>query len=134
MSDAQPLPDTNPKSAVGQLKPGFHAVPPVSLIHLGAAMEDGRRKYSLFNWRANSVAASVYYNAMLRHLFSWWDGENVAADSKVHHLGHVMACCAILLDAEAGNNLVDDRGRPGEFSRRVAEIVEEAKRRAASNI
>jgi hypothetical protein len=42
-------------------------------------------------------------------LFAWFDGEEVASDSGVHHLGHAMACLAILLDAQETGNLVDDR-------------------------
>lgn len=127
-------PDNNPKSAIGVLKPGFHgippvailemargfggnlmSIPPVALLHLGAGMEDGRRKYGLFNWRGNSVAGSVYLNAALRHVFAFRDGEDFAPDSKVHHLGHALASCAIVLDARATGNLIDDRGPHGSF-------------------
>jgi hypothetical protein len=120
-------PDGNPKSAVARSKPGFHAIPASSLLALGAAMEDGRRKYGLTNWRANNVAASVYYNALLRHVFSWWDSrEQVASDSEVHHLGHVMACCAIILDAEASGNLIDDRpGISGPFTKVAQSMVDQ---------
>jgi hypothetical protein len=31
----------------------------------------------------------------------------------VHHLGHAMACCAILLDARETGNLADNRPTPG---------------------
>lgn len=104
-------PDNNPKTAVGALKPSLHAIPPSAMLHLGAAMEDGKNKYGLTNWREKTVSASVYYDAALRHLLSWWDGEDVASDSKIHHLGHVMACCAIIIDAEAQgqDSLNDDR-------------------------
>lgn len=101
-------------------KPGIHGIPPVALLHCGRGMEDGVVKYGLTNWRVNSVSAAVYYNAAFRHLASWWDGEQNASDSGVHHLGHVMACCAIILDAEAGGNLIDDRPAiPGGFSAAV---------------
>jgi hypothetical protein len=116
-------PDNNPKTAIGISKAPLHTIPPVSLVHLGLAMEDGKKKYGLMNWRAKTVSASVYYDAMLRHLLAWWDGEDAAPDSKVHHLGHVMACCAILLDAEASTRLNDDRpdveGGVGELLERV---------------
>lgn len=127
-------PDNNPKSALGVLKPGFHAIPPVALLsmargyggglhrippvallHLGAGMEDGRRKYGIVNWRGNSVAGSVYLNAALRHIFAFRDGEDYAQDSKVHHLGHTLSCCAIILDAKSSGNLIDDRGAKGTF-------------------
>jgi hypothetical protein len=106
-------PDNNPKTQVGRLKPPISAIPPSAIIALGLAMENGEAKYGLMNWRANSVASSVYYNAAIRHFLSWWDGENKAADSGIHHLAHVMACCAILLDAEVGGNLIDDRPMAG---------------------
>jgi hypothetical protein len=116
-------PDNNPKSVIGIKKPSFHAIPATALLHLGAAMADGERKYGLTNWRGNSVAASVYVDAKLRHLLAWWDSkEEFASDSKVHHLGHDMACDAILLDAIASGNLIDDRPEvPGAFSRLLAE-------------
>lgn len=115
-----PYPDSNPKSAVGTKKPGTWAIPPVAILHLGAAMDDGVAKYGLVNWRSNSVAASVYGNAIDRHMLAWRDGQDNAADSGKHHLAHVMACCAILLDAEAQGVLIDDRGTPGK----AASIIE----------
>ena len=110
VSTLEAYPDGNPKTQAARSKPSFHAVPASALLHLGAAMADGKRKYGLTNWRSNNVAASVYYDAMIRHLLEWWDAKQQNADdSQVHHLGHVMACCAIILDAEASGNLIDDR-------------------------
>lgn len=114
------LPDTNPKSRVGLTKPSMNAIPAAALLHLGAAMDDGKKKYGLFNWREHSVACSVYEDAIWRHLLAWRDGEDVARDSGRHHLAHVMACCAILLDAKETNNLIDDRGPAGE----AAELID----------
>lgn len=117
-------PDTNPKTVFGQAKPGIHAIPPVALLHCGRGMENGEGKYGLTNWRENEVSASVYYNAAFRHLAAWWDGEQVASDSGVHHLGHVMACCAILLDAEHMGQLNDNRPAvPGPFAQAVDEMT-----------
>lgn len=103
------LPDTNPKTAVGMAKPALHAIPPVALLHLGAAMMDGKAKYGLTNWREHRITMGVYYDAMLRHLLAWWDGEDGAPDSGHHHLAHVMACAAIVLDAESMGRVNDDR-------------------------
>ncbi|AIT13313.1 endolysin; inhibits RNA polymerase [Ruegeria phage DSS3-P1] len=105
-------------------KPGIYAIPPTALLHCGAAMHNGCEKYGLTNWREHEVSASVYYNAAFRHLAAWWDGEREAEDSGVHHLGHVMACCAVLLDAEHMGKLRDDRPAiPGPFSFAVAEMT-----------
>lgn len=121
---------TNPKAAVGRAKPPLHAIPPVAQVWLGLGMEDGEHKYGLMNWRTRPVDAATYYDAAVRHLLAWWDGERVADDSKVHHLGHVMACCAILLDAEAQGTLVDNRPAAGMVSRLIEELTD-ARRKAA---
>lgn len=101
--------DNNPKTLVALSKPRLSDVPPVALFALGAAMSDGASKYGRYNYRDTSVTASVFYDAMQRHLNAWYSGENYAEDSKVNHLGHIMASCAILLDAELHNVLNDDR-------------------------
>lgn len=116
------LPDNNPKTAVGRLKPPVRAIPPSAIIALGLAMENGELKYGLMNWRTRDVSSSVYYDAAMRHLMSWWDGEDRAADSNVHHLAHVMACCAILIDAEINGNLHDDRPARGPVAAMITTI------------
>lgn len=73
------------------------------------AMMDGAEKYGPYNWRENDVVAHIYIDAAMRHLMAWFEGQETATDSGVHHLGHAIACCAILLDAQANNNLIDDR-------------------------
>lgn len=109
-------PDGNPKTTYGEKKPGFDAIPPSALLHLGAAMNNGKEKYGAMNWRHSEVSATVYYNAALRHLLAWFDGEEYAEDSGVHHLAHVMACMSILLDAREQSTLNDNRPNPGYFN------------------
>lgn len=120
-SPSSGYPDNNPKTSIGVSKAPLHFIPPVAMVHLGLAMENGGAKYGLMNWREFTVSSSVYYDAMLRHLLAWWDGEDAAPDSQVHHLGHVMACCAIILDAEASMRLNDDRP---DFEGAVADLLE----------
>jgi hypothetical protein len=43
---------------------------------------------------------------------AWFNGEECAQDSGVHHLAHAMACLAILLDAKTCGKLNDDRPPP----------------------
>ncbi len=111
--------DNNPKTLVALTKPRLSDVPPVGLFALGAAMSDGANKYGRFNYRDTNVTASVFYDAMLRHLTDWYNGEDCAPDSGVSHLGHIMASCAILLDAKLHNKFNDDRDkrRPDAISR-----------------
>ena len=90
----------------------LHLIPSPALIEAAKALMDGARKYGAYNWREEGVGACTYLSAAMRHIRAYLDGEQVAVDSDVHHLGHAIACLAILLDAEAVGNLVDDRPHP----------------------
>lgn len=116
----------NPKDAIGDLKPPLHLVPAVLDIQVAQAMRNGAEKYGPYNWREKKVRAHVYIAAARRHLAAWFDGEDVASDSGIHHLAHAAACLAILLDAEATGNLIDDRPVPGAASRLIDEMTERA--------
>lgn len=125
-------PNVNPKTLIGSTKIPLSVIPATALLHLGMAMENGEYKYNRYNWREKKVPASIYLDAAQRHLLAWQDGEELADDSLVHHLGHAMACCAIVLDAIATDNLIDDRGPPGVASKVMRELSErfaEIKRR-----
>lgn len=104
--------DTNLKTAAAAGKPKMSDVPPIALFALGAAMSDGARKYGTVNWRATGSTSSVFYDAMMRHLVAWYSGEDFAEDSGIHHLAHLMASCAILLDSSLHNKLNDNRPEP----------------------
>jgi hypothetical protein len=99
----------NPKDLVGNTKVSISKLPVIAVIEGAMAMMDGAEKYGPYNWRDKEVKASVYVDAALRHLYCWFEGQELASDSLVHHLGHAIACCAILLDARAHGKLVDDR-------------------------
>ena len=108
----------NPKDLIGVTKvPILSVVPPASLIYEGVAMRDGAKKYGPYNWRAKKVVASIYVDALLRHVMDWWDGEENAPDSGAPHLGHAKACAGILADAIETGNLVDDRPLKGPAAR-----------------
>lgn len=99
----------NPKDLFGAVKVSTTKLPAAAIAHAAHAMMDGARKYGAYNWRDKKVIASIYVDAATRHLLAWFEGEECASDSGVHHLGHAIACCAILLDAQETGNLIDDR-------------------------
>jgi hypothetical protein len=112
--DGGGYPDGNPKTAAGMKKPDLSVVPPVALLHLATAMMNGANKYGPFNWRDQPISYRPYLAAAMRHLASCLDGEDFSADTveaglPVHHLGHVMACCAIVLDAIHCGTITDNR-------------------------
>jgi hypothetical protein len=124
--DAEPQPaclapgSTNPKDALGIKKPNLFLIPPSSLVYQALAMQDGAVKYGPYNWRENSVSASIYIAAAMRHMASWVDGETNAADSGKPHLGHALACLGIIVDALETGNLVDDRPKVGAASKVIS--------------
>ncbi len=123
----QHIRSTNPKDRIGLLKPPVHLVPSVAIIHEAGAFENGAAKYGPFNWRDETVSASIYLAACYRHLMAWYDGEDIAEDSGVHHLGHARACLAIVLDAMASGKLVDDRPTAG-FSPQLLKLLTKERR------
>jgi len=100
---------TNPKDLLGVKKVSITKLPAVAIAWAAMAMMDGAKKYGPYNWREKKVRASIYIDAAFRHLTEWFEGQERAEDSNIHHLGHAMACCAILLDAQANGCLEDDR-------------------------
>ena len=108
-SPASEKPGQNPKDLIGNKKVSITKFPAIGTVMGAMAMMDGAAKYGPYNWRGNSVIASIYIDALMRHAMAWFEGQETASDSKVHHLGHAIACAAIILDAQATGNLVDDR-------------------------
>lgn len=106
MSESKP---SNPKDLVGIRKVPMSVVPQGVLAELGLAMMEGALKYGRHNYRAVGVRASVYYDAMMRHMMRWWEGEDNDPDSGVCHLIKAMACLVVLRDSMQADNWEDDR-------------------------
>ena len=102
-------PPLDPKRAAGALKPQLQLIPPVFNEAVAAALAHGAPRYGPWNWRSNRVEMMTYLGAMKRHIDALLDGEDLAPDSGVHHLGHIAASCAIVLDAGKHGTLVDNR-------------------------
>lgn len=113
----------NPKDEIGDTKPDLSLIPPSALIEMARGFADGARKYGPFNWRGKPVRARVYTAAAMRHILLWADREENASDSNVHHLGHAMDCLAILVDAQRGGDMHDDRPPPGKAAEMIAEYT-----------
>lgn len=100
---------SNPKDSVGILKPPLSCVPTGAIFRIGAAMNEGARKYGRHNYRAVGVRASVYYDALMRHMMAWWDGEDIDDESGLCHVDKAAACLVVLMDAQINGKLTDDR-------------------------
>lgn len=121
--------DTNPKDAVGTKKVPFSTVPCRVIAEIGLAMLEGARKYGRHNYRPAGVRATVYYDATLRHLMAWYEGEDIDPDSGLSHITKAMAGLAVLRDSMLEKNWVDDRpprveiGWVQEYNQKAAEII-----------
>lgn len=100
---------SNPKDIVGIRKAPMSTVSLPVLAEVGVAMLEGALKYGRHNYRAVGVRSSVYFDAACRHLFSWWEGQDIDPDSDMHHITKLIACLTVLRDAQIQGKLEDDR-------------------------
>lgn len=100
---------TNPKDAVGIKKPPMSCVPLPVIMEVGVAMLEGARKYGRHNYRDASVRASVYFDAAMRHLFQWYEGEDEDPDSSLNHITKAISSLVVLRDGMIQDKWVDDR-------------------------
>jgi hypothetical protein len=120
---------TNPKDAVGTKRVSLSVLPWNILARVGIAMLEGARKYGRHNWRTGGARSSVYFDATLRHMMAWWEGERIDPDSGQHHLVKVIAGLLVYLDAEERGEAVDDRPPKSkaywltDLNREAAELV-----------
>jgi len=100
---------TNPKDALGIKKVPLSTLPTGPMYEVALAMLEGARKYGRHNYRTMGVKASVYYDAAMRHLTAWWEGEDIDEASGIHHLMKAAACLFVVRDSELMENWIDDR-------------------------
>lgn len=101
--------DTNPKDAVGVAKAPMSTVSAPVMMEVGLAMMEGARKYGRHNYRVAGVRGSVYYDAVMRHMMAWWEGEDVDPDSGLSHITKAIASLVVLRDSMIQGNWADDR-------------------------
>jgi hypothetical protein len=116
--------DTNPKDAIGARKVALSLLSPIAKAAWSVAQFSGLVKYGAWNWRKAGVRISVYLDAIDRHRDAILSGEWYDPVDGTPHLGNIMACCAIILDAAACGKLIDDR--PPSVDMRAAYAETEA--------
>lgn len=115
---------TNPKAAFGAAKAFFFGIPWSAIVWLGNVMAGGAYKYGVYNYRDTKIAASTYHDAIMRHFLLWADGEDTDRESGAPHLAHIMACCALYLDAYENGMATDDRSKTGQIHRLLQDSAE----------
>lgn len=81
------------KTVMFQPKSGTHLIDPAFVLGIGDVLTYGARKYAPNNWKRGMSWATVF-GAVLRHLFSWFLGEDNDPESGLPHIHH--AACSLM--------------------------------------
>lgn len=100
---------TNPKESIGTDKLPLSIIPEIALAEESLAFVEGALKYGKSNYCTAGARASIYIDALLRHVSKYNGGEDRDAKTGIHHLASARACAAVILDASIRNILTDDR-------------------------
>ena len=107
---------SNPKDIVGVRKAPMSTVSAPVLAEIGVGMLEGAAKYGRHNYRIVGVRSSVYYDATMRHLMSWWEGEDIDPESGMSHITKAITSLVVLRDSQIQGTVTDDRApRSVEF-------------------
>lgn len=99
----------NPKAIAGRKKRQFQYMPIPVLLEIADGMTEGAEKYGAYNWRQSKVSATDYYDSTMRHLLSWFDGEDTDPESGISHISKAIAGLVVVRDAMIQDKFVDDR-------------------------
>ncbi len=121
---------SNPKDSVGVKKVPMSTISAPVMLEVGLAMLEGARKYGRHNYRTVGVRGSVYYDATMRHMMDWWEGEDLDPDSGLSHVTKAIASLTVLRDSMIRGNWEDDRPPSVEkdwmkkLNQKAADIIE----------
>ena len=91
-------------------KPRYDLLPPDVLAEVVKIMTDGAEKYGEYNW-AKGMSWSRLFAAAMRHLWAFWDRQNLDPESGSPHLAHA-SVNLIFLMAYQGRDIGTDDRRP----------------------
>ena len=78
-------------------KPRFSLLPHNTLSPVLRVLEAGAVKYSVNNWQHVENPRERYYDAAMRHLYAWFNGESKDLETGESHLAHAICCLLFLL-------------------------------------
>lgn len=120
MSEKKPK---NPKDIIGSDKLPLHLFPRTAIALGSMALLHGALKYGRSNFREIGIRASIYVDALDRHMGAWFEGEDLDQESGLPHLAHALACITIIIDAQYAGKLTDDRNIEGGYLKAVKELT-----------
>lgn len=96
------------KADTGKLR--YDLLAPEALEGTAKVLTFGAQKYSDRNWE-QGIKYSRVFGALMRHMWAWWRGEDLDAETRLSHLHHA-ACCIHFLQAYWERNMVSFDDRP----------------------
>jgi hypothetical protein len=100
---------SNPKDRLATTRLDLSLFPMAAIIYGALAFTEGDLKYGGFNWRVAGVSVNTYIAALLRHVFKYYNGEELDPKTGVPHLANAIACLGVIIDATECGMLNDDR-------------------------
>lgn len=82
--------------------------PKIAQEEMAFAFMLGEKKYGRFNFY-KGLESHRLISAAMRHLNAWNEGENLDPESGRSHLGHALACIAMILKTQELGSLRDTR-------------------------
>ncbi len=86
----------------------YDLIPEMPLHALAEHCGRGAAKYDDHNWR-KGYPWSISFNALNRHLWAWWNGEDIDPELGSHHLDAVMWHALTLREYAEAHKERDDR-------------------------
>lgn len=78
-------------------KEQFSLLPTGTLKPVLKVLGFGAKKYAKDNWKYVENGKERYFNAAMRHLTAWWEGEKTDPETGESHLAHTLCCLFFLL-------------------------------------
>lgn len=94
--------------AKGQKDERYDLIPAGPLAEVARLYGIGARKYASNNWR-KGYEASKSFQAMMRHAWAWWRGENLDAETGCSHMASVVFHAFALFELLERHPHFDDR-------------------------
>ena len=79
----------------------YSLLPSGTVNQVVSVLEYGAIKYAPDNWQKVPNARTRYYDAAMRHIDAWWQGETLDDETQLPHLAHAVCCLLFLIWADS---------------------------------
>jgi hypothetical protein len=105
-------------------KTEYGLIPPHALDEVAKVLTYGAQKYSRDNWKGVPDKERRYFDAALRHVWSFKRGENLDKETGLHHLAHAVCCLLYLAEFDLDPAFkAADHGEISAFATTPKDIV-----------